>query len=54
MPAAYKKIEDNLASTYSTKVKLNHSKKGSGSIVFEYHSLDALNNLLDKLNITVS
>ena len=54
MPAAYKKIEDNLASTYSTKVKLNHTKKGSGSIVFEYHSLDALNNLLDKLNITVS
>ena len=54
MPAAYKKIEDNLASTYSTKVKLNHSKKGSGSIIFEYHSLDALNNLLDKLNIKVS
>ena len=54
MPAAYKKIEDNIASAYSTKVKLNHSKKGSGSIVFEYHSLDALNNLLDKLNIKVS
>lgn len=54
MPAAYKKIEDNLATTYSTRVKLNHSKKGNGSIVFEYHNLDALNNLLEKLNIKVS
>jgi ParB family chromosome partitioning protein len=51
---AYKKIEDNLASQFSTKVKLNHSKKGSGSILFEYYSLDELNGLLDKLNIKVS
>lgn len=54
LPPAYKKIEDQIASTYSTKVKLNHSKKGSGSILFEYHSLDALNALLEKLNIKVS
>ena len=51
---AYKKIEDNLASHYSTKVKLTHSKKGNGSILFEYYSLDELNALLDKLNIKVS
>lgn len=51
---AYKKIEDNLASHYSTKVKLNHSKKGNGSILFEYYSLEELNALLDKLNIKVS
>jgi ParB family chromosome partitioning protein len=54
LPPAYKKIEDNLASQFSTKVKLNHSKKGSGSILFEYYSLDELNGLLDKLNIKVS
>jgi ParB family chromosome partitioning protein len=54
LPPAYKKIEDNLASQFSTKVKLNHSKKGSGSILFEYYSLDELNGLLDKLNLKVS
>ncbi|RYY68408.1 MAG: ParB/RepB/Spo0J family partition protein [Chitinophagaceae bacterium] len=51
---AYKKIEDNLASQFSTKVKLTHNKKGNGSILFEYYSLDELNGLLDKLNIKVS
>ena len=51
---AYKKIEDNLASQFSTKVKLNHNKKGNGSILFEYYSLEELNGLLEKLNIKVS
>jgi len=54
LPPAFKKIEDNLASSYNTKVKLTHSKKGSGSILFEYYSLEELNALLDKLKITVS
>ena len=54
LPAAYKKIEDNLASQFSTKVKLNHNKKGNGSILFEYYSLEELNGLLEKLNIKVS
>ena len=51
---AFKKIEDNLASTFSTKVKLVHSNKGNGSITFDYYSLEELNGLLDKLNINVS
>jgi ParB family chromosome partitioning protein len=54
LPAAYKKIEDNLASQFINKVKLSHSKKGTGSILFEYYSLEELNGLLDKLNIKVS
>ena len=54
MPDAFKKIEDNLASQFSTKVKLNHNKKGYGSIVFEYYSLEELNGLLEKLKINVS
>jgi ParB family chromosome partitioning protein len=54
LPAAYKKIEDNLASHYNTKVKLVHNKKGHGSIAFDYYSLEELNALLDKLNIKVS
>jgi len=51
---AFKKIEDNLASSFNTKVKMNHSKKGNGSILFEYYSLEELNALLDKLNVKVS
>ncbi len=54
LPPAFKKIEDNLASQYSTKVKLVHNKKGYGAITFEYYSLEELNGLLDKLNINVS
>jgi ParB family transcriptional regulator, chromosome partitioning protein len=54
LPPAFKKIEDNIASQYNTKVKLQHSKKGNGSIQFEYYSLQELNALLEKLKITVS
>ena len=54
LPPAFKKIEDNLASSFSTKVKLIHSKKGNGSITFDYYSLEELNGLLEKLNINVS
>ncbi|HRI26409.1 MAG TPA: ParB/RepB/Spo0J family partition protein [Ferruginibacter sp.] len=49
-----KRIEDNLASQFNTRVKLTHGKKGSGSILFEYYSTEELNALLDKLNIKVS
>ncbi len=51
---AFKKIEDNLASQFSTRVKLTHNKKGYGSILLEYYSLEELNGLLEKLNINVS
>ena len=51
---ALKKIEDNLASHYSTKVKMNYNKKGFGSITFEYYSLEELNSILDKMNIQVN
>ena len=54
LPPAFKKIEDNLASDFCTKVKLTHNKKGYGSILFEYYSLEELNALLEKLNIKVS
>ena len=51
---ALKKIEDNLASHYSTKVKLNHNKKGYGSITFEYYSFEELNSMLDKMKVPVN
>jgi ParB family chromosome partitioning protein len=54
LPPAYKRIEDNLASHFGTKVKLSHSSKGHGSITFEYYSLDELNKILDQMNIQVT
>lgn len=51
LPPAYKKIEDNLASHFSTKVKLSHSNKGNGSIYIEYYSLDDLNKILAQLGV---
>jgi ParB family chromosome partitioning protein len=54
LPAAYKKIEDNLASHFATKVKMVHNKQGHGSITIEYYSLEELNKLLDAMNVTVS
>lgn len=51
LPPAYKKIEDSLSSRFSTRVKLTHSKKGNGSILFQYYSLEELNALLDKMNV---
>ena len=33
---------------------MQYNKKGNGSILFEYYSLEELNALLDKLNIKVS
>lgn len=53
LPPTYKKIEDKLASHFSTRVKMKHSKNGSGQISFDYYSLQELNKLLDQMNITI-
>ena len=53
LPPAYKKIEDTLASFFSTKVKLKHSKNGSGQITFDYYSLEELNKLLDQMKVSI-
>jgi ParB family chromosome partitioning protein len=52
LPPAFKKIEDNLASHFSAKVKLNHSKKGNGSILIEYYSINDLNKILDQIGVS--
>ncbi len=54
LPATYKKIEDNLASHFSTKVKMVHNKNGQGSILLEYYSLEELNKILEQMNVVVS
>ena len=50
---AFKKIEDKLASHFSTRVKMKHSKNGSGQILFEYYSLDELNKLLAQMDVNL-
>ena len=54
LPPAYKKIEDNLASHFGTKVLLEHNKNGHGSITVEYYSLQELNKILDLMNVVIS
>jgi ParB family chromosome partitioning protein len=53
LPPAFQRIEDNLASQFGTKVKVNHSKKGNGSILIEYYSLEQFNQLLKTLGTDV-
>jgi ParB family chromosome partitioning protein len=53
LPEGYKKVEDKLASHFSTRVKMKHSKNGSGQITFDYYSLEELNKLLDQMNVTI-
>lgn len=53
LPPAYKRIEDNLASHFGTKVTLEHNAKGTGSIVIEYFSLEEFNKILELMNVNV-
>lgn len=52
LPPPFKKIEDNLASHYATRVKMQHSKKGHGAITIEYFSIQELNAILEKMNVS--
>lgn len=53
LPPSLKKIEDTLASHFSTKVKMTHNKKGTGSIIFDYFSIEELSSLLEKMQVSV-
>jgi ParB family transcriptional regulator, chromosome partitioning protein len=53
-PEPYRKIEDTLATHFSTRVKLSHSIKGSGSISIEYYSLQELNKILDQIGVQIN
>lgn len=47
---AYKRIEDNLASYFSTKVTLKHGSNGKGNIIIEYYSKEELNKILELMH----
>lgn len=53
LPDGFKKVEDKLASHFSTRVKLKHSRNGSGQITFDYYSPEELNKLLNQMNVSI-
>ncbi len=53
LPSAYQKIEDNLATHFSTRVKLKHSRNGSGQITIDYYSQEELNKLLHQMDVKI-
>lgn len=50
---AYQRIEDKLASHFSTRVKLRHGRNGSGQIIIEYYSPEELNKVLGQMNASL-
>lgn len=53
LPSAYQRIEDKLASHFSSRVKLKHSRNGSGQITIDYYSLEEFNHILQKMNAAI-
>ncbi|MBP1652159.1 MAG: parB-like partition protein [Bacteroidetes bacterium] len=51
LPPPYQKIEDNLASHFSTKVKLDRNKNGKGSVTIEFYSDEELDSILEKIDL---
>ncbi len=50
LPPSLQRIEDKLASHFSTRVKLRHSRNGSGQIMIEYYSQEELNKILRQMD----
>lgn len=50
LSSPFQRIEDKLASHFSTRVKLRHSRNGSGQIIIEYYSPDELNKILRQMD----
>lgn len=48
---AYKRIEDNMASHFSTKVKMDRKKNGKGSVIIEFYNDNDLERIMEKMGI---
>lgn len=51
LPPAYKRIEDNMASHFSTRVKLDRKKNGKGVIQIEFYNDNDLERIMDKMSL---
>jgi ParB family chromosome partitioning protein len=48
---AYKRIEDNMASHFSTRVHLDRKKNGRGSVTIEFYNDEDLERIMDKMSL---
>jgi ParB family transcriptional regulator, chromosome partitioning protein len=51
LPPSYKRIEDNMASHFSTKVHLDRKKNGKGSITIEFYNDRDLERIMEKMSL---
>lgn len=51
LPPAYKRIEDNMASHFSTRVKLDRKKNGKGTIQIEFYNDNDLERIMEKMSL---
>lgn len=51
LPQQYKRIEDNMASLFSTKVKLARGSNGKGNILIEFYNDNDLERIMDKMKL---
>jgi ParB family chromosome partitioning protein len=51
LPPAYRRIEDNMASHFATKVILDRKKNGKGSITIDFYNDDDLERIMDKMQL---
>lgn len=51
LPPAYKRIEDNMASHFATKVKLDRKKSGKGAVVIEFYSDEELERIMERMGL---
>ena len=51
LPPAYQQIEDQLASHFSTRVELNRSKNGKGSIKIDFYSDEELDHIIEIISL---
>lgn len=51
LPPAFKRIEDNMASHFATKVRLDRKKNGKGAVLIEFYNDEDLERIMDKMGI---
>lgn len=51
LPPAYKRIEDNMASHFATKVLLNRKKNGKGTIVIDFYNDEDLERIMEQMRL---
>jgi ParB family chromosome partitioning protein len=51
LPPAYKRIQDNMSTHFSTKVSLDRKKNGKGSIMIEFYNDEDLERIMEAMKI---